>query len=357
MPTHRTGGEIKQDQIRYKNLLRQAEEQLLAGGLKTHEIKEFLEEPQKLISNVLFWRKQANGLAVFVCRNSFQYFCLPLSFREGITIGERFYLKPLLPLLGDLPRYHLLALSQNSIQLYEGNSLALRELVVPGLPSNIQEVLQIDEPDRQVRFRGAPGGGDRGAMMSGHGAEMEDTKENLLKYFRVIDRALRNHLRDGKAPLVVAGVDYLFPIYREANSLSQLMDESVPGNPKSLSLEELHRLSWAIVEPRFNRARENALAQYRRFYGTGLATAEIEAIVPAAYHGRVAQLMLARGARCRGLFDSERDAVTVTEEQEPAGEDLLDLAAIHTYLAGGEIFIMPRDEMPDHRSQAAILRY
>lgn len=358
MPTHRTGGEIKQDQIRFKNLLRKAEERLATLGLRTQGVLEFLAPLQKLASNVLFWRKQIDGLALFVSREAFHSFSLPVSFEELVLISDRFHLKPLLPLFGQFPRYYLLALSQNQVRLYEGASARLWEVDVKGLPENMQAALQYDEPEKQVRFRGAAaGGGDRGALMSGHGAEIDDTKENLLKYFRQIDRALREYLRDETAPLVVAGVEYLFPIYKEVNNYSNMMEECIPGNPEELSPEVLHRQSWPIVKPFFMRAIENAVAQYRRFSGTGLASNDIEAIVAAASHKRVSHLFVARGARQWGFSDSERDFVKLLDGQEPGSEDLLDSAALHTYLSGGAVYVLPPEEMPDYSPLAAVLRY
>ncbi len=358
MPTHRTGGEIKQDQIRFKNLLRNAEERLAALGLRTQESLDFLAPLQKLTSNVLFWRKQIDGLAFFVSRDVFHSFSLPVSFEELVLISDRFHIKPLLPLFGQFPRYYLLALSQNQVRLYEGASVRLWEVDVKGLPENMQVALHYDEPEKQVRFRGGQAaGGDRGAMMSGHGAEIDDTKDNLLKYFRKIDRGLREYLRDETAPLVVAAVEYLFPIYREVNSYANLMEEGIPGNPEGLSSEALHRLSWPIVKPFFRRAIEAAIAQYRRFSGTGLASNDIEVIVAAASHGRIANLFIARGARQWGFIDPEKDFVKLLDGQEPGSEDLLDFAAVHTYLSGGAVYVLAQDEMPDYNRVAAAFRY
>jgi len=45
-----------------------------------------------------------------------------------------------------------------------------------------------------------------------------------------------------KAPLVLAGVEYLFPIYQEANTYPDLVEEGITGNPENLKPEELHDL-------------------------------------------------------------------------------------------------------------------
>jgi hypothetical protein len=49
MPAHRAGRETEQDPIRFKNLLRQAEERLHAEGMRSAEARNFLKEPQRLL--------------------------------------------------------------------------------------------------------------------------------------------------------------------------------------------------------------------------------------------------------------------------------------------------------------------
>ncbi|PIV00597.1 MAG: hypothetical protein COS57_15555, partial [Syntrophobacterales bacterium CG03_land_8_20_14_0_80_58_14] len=236
MPTFRTGAESQQNQIRLRNLLRSAEEKLLAGGLRPQEIKTLLEPAQALPGNVLFRRRQSDGLALFISADLFRCFCLPETFGELIIVADHFHVKPLLPLLGSDNRFYILALSQKEVRLLEGTGKNIREIELESVPGSLAEALQYDELGKQIRFRtGAAGGGDHSTMVSGHGAELDDAKDNLLKYFRLIDRGLHDLLRDERAPLVLAGVDYLFPIYREANTYPRLIEEGIPGNPQGIS--------------------------------------------------------------------------------------------------------------------------
>ncbi|MDD5099448.1 MAG: hypothetical protein PHP66_00715 [Syntrophales bacterium] len=358
MPTFRTGVESQQNQIRLRNLLRKAEEKLLAGGLRPQEIKALMEPAQALPGNVLFWRKQSDGLALFLSADLFRSFCLPEAFAEQITVADRFHIKPLLPLLGGNKRFHILALSQNEIRLLEGTVRNAREIELESVPKNLEEALGYDELGKQVRFRsGAAGGGDRSAMVSGHGAEIDDTKENLLKFFRLIDRGLRDLLRDEGGPLVLAGVEYLFPIYREANTYPRLIEEGIPGNPQGISIDALHRSALKIVNPYFRKDEQDAVAQYRQSSGTGLTSADLREIVPATVHGRVGTLFAASDCRQWGSFNRESGAVEFHREMGPDSQDLLELAAVQTILNGGSVFILPPERMPDKGDLNAVFRY
>lgn len=358
MPTFRTGVEGQQNQIRFRNLLRRAEEKLLAGGMRSQEVKEFLEPAQALIGNVLFWRRQSDGLALFRAAGLFRCFCLPETFDELISVADRFHIKPLLPLLSGDRRFYILALSQKEVRLLEGTTHHVQEIELESVPKNLAEALQYDALEKQVRFRsGSGGGGDRSSMVSGHGADIDDTKENLLKYFRLIDRGLHDLLKEERAPLVLAGVEYLFPIYREANTYPRLLDGGIGGNPKGISAEALHRAAMEIVGPYFQKAEREAIAQYRQSSGTGLTSVDIGEIVPAAFHGRVGQLFVAAGRQQWGSYSLEKGVADLHPATETTGEDLLEIAAIQTFLNGGSVFILPLEEVPDARDLVAVYRY
>jgi hypothetical protein len=294
MPTFHTGAESQQNQSQLRNLLRSAEEKLLAGGLRPQDIKTLLEPAQALPGNVLFWRRQSDGLALFISADLFRCFCLPEAFGELIVVADHFHVTPFLPLLGGDKRFYILALSQKEVRLLEGTGKNIREIELESVPGSLAEALQYDELEKQIRFcAGTAGGGDHSTMVSGHGAEIDDTKGNLLKYFRLIDRGLHDFLRDERTLLVLAGMEYLFPIYREANTYPRLIEEGIPGNPQGISAETLHHATLKIVSPYFQKAEHDDDAQYRQSSGTGLASADSQEIVPAAHHGRVGLLLVA----------------------------------------------------------------
>ncbi len=358
MPTYRVGAEAQQNQIRLKNLIRLAEEKLLAGGCRPQEAKTLLEPVQGLTGNMIFWKHQSEGLAIFISSSVFNYYCLPENFDELIVVADHFHVKPLLPVLSGDDRFYILTLSQNEIHLFAGTKQNVREVEIDAIPQSLAAALQYDDLEKQVRFhRGGQRGGERSSMISGHGADLDDSKENILKYFRQIDKGLHDLLRDERIPLVLAGVDYLFPIYKEVTTYTHLMDEGITGNPKGMSTEQLHRQAWAIVDPCFQKVENDAIAQYRQSSGTGLTSRDIMEIVPAAYHGKVGSLFIATGYQQWGVFDPVSDKVDLSETMETGGEGLVDFAAIQTFLHGGAVFVLTQEKMPDEAPLTAIFRY
>ena len=359
MPTHRGGAESQQDQIRFKNLFREAEQTLLKTGFRSQHVKGFLEPAQKLLKGTSFWQQQIDGLSVFLCQDMFRYFRFPYRFKELVVVTDRFHTKPLLPLLSGEGQFYVLSLSQNQVSLLQGSRYGIVEVDLEGVPESLADVLRYDDREKQLQFHtGTPGGmGKRSPMFHGHGAGADDAKDNILRYFRQIDKGLNKMLKDEQAPLVLAGVEYLFPIYSEANTYPYIVKKGIAGNPERLSPEDLHEVAWTIVQPYFKKAEKNAVAKYKKFVGTGKTSSDVRKIVSAAYHGRVESLFVAVGVQSWGTFDSSQDIVQLHQEAELADADLLDFAAIQTFLQGGSVFVLEPDQVPDEALLAAVFRY
>ncbi|HEU19168.1 MAG TPA: hypothetical protein ENO00_07295, partial [Deltaproteobacteria bacterium] len=169
MPTHRRGRETEQDPIRFKNLLRQAEEHLQSKGLRSPEAMEMLKPAQRLLNDPVFWRHQSDGLAVFVSSEGCRHYSLPLLFEELAVISDRFHLKPILPLFTGDGHFYILALSQKQVRLLEGTRYTVDEIDLEGMSTSIAEVLQYERFEKQLQFHtGTAGGGGDGGGVSGY---------------------------------------------------------------------------------------------------------------------------------------------------------------------------------------------
>jgi hypothetical protein len=359
MPTHQVFPETKQDPIRFKNLLREAEVRLKTVGLRSPETKKLLKPAKALIKDGLFWQYQADGLVVFISSQGFFYYRLPLKFDELLVVTDRFHIKPLLPLFSNEGRFYILAMSQNEVRLFQCTRRIINQIDLKGVPNSLADALKYDDPEKQLQFhtRTPSGTGQRAAIFHGQGVGTDDAKNNILRYFQQVDSGLRSILREERAPLVFAGVDYLLPIYREANSYPHLMENGIPGNPEGLKGEELHEEGWKIVEPYFLNAQEEAIAKYKQWVGGERTSNSLKEITLAAYDGRIEILFVAVGVQQWGVFDLDKLAVHLHPEPEPGDEDLLDLAAVYTYLNGGTIYAVKPEDMPDETPLAAIFRY
>jgi hypothetical protein len=233
------------------------------------------------------------------------------------------------------------------------------EIDLESMPQSMAETLQIECFDKQTQFHTGTSSahtGDRAGMFHGHDPSDED-KIRILRWFHKIDDELPNFIVGRQSPIVLAGVEYLFPLYKEVNSYPHLVEEGIPGSPEELRPEELHTQAWPLVQPFFMQAQEQAAAQYRQLSGTVQTTTDVKETVMAAHHGRVDVLFVALGIQVWGAIDLSTNTVHEHEDHEPGDEDLLDLAAIQTILNGGIVYAVEPEQVPDHAPLAAVFRY
>ena len=275
-------------------------------------------------------------------------------------INDRFHIRPLLPLFNNEGRFYLLALSQNEVRLLEGTKLTVRRVDIEAadMPKSLADALRFDEFERQLQFHSGGGGtpGPGGAMYFGNDSIKDDAKTNILRYFQQIDHGLHDLLRDQRIPLVLAGVDYLMPIYKEANTYNYLMEQSLSGNQRLENAKSLHAQAWEIVGPYYQREQEKVLERYGQFAGTGLASSDAGVVVPAAIQGRVDSLVVGMGVSIYGAYRADTHTVELGENVAGA-EDLADLASVYTLINSGEVYAMSRELMPAGDGLAAVFRY
>ena len=228
MPTHRTGREQQQDPIRFKNLVVRAQERLLGYGLRRPEVQALMRPAESLLKNGDFWQHQSDGLAIFLSSDFSQTYRLPSRFKELLAIANNFHIKPLLPLFSTNGQFYILAVSLNEIRLFLATRDTVSEMQLPNVPTSMQEALFMDDPEKHLDFhtgtKNPSTPGSRPAVFHGQGVQSdEEDKKNILRYFQYVDKGLSALFDDTTIPMVLAGVDYLLPIYHEANTYNGLL--------------------------------------------------------------------------------------------------------------------------------------
>jgi hypothetical protein len=362
LSTHRTGMDIQQDPIRLKNLLKEAEQQLSARGVKLSVTHNILEPAVKLLQDSYFWQHQSNGLAIFLSGKGFYCYRLPLNFKEMLVIADYFYIKSLLSLFTGDGQFYVLALSQNHVRLLHSTRYNINEVDIRQVPGSLVEALRNDNNEAHLQMHTSCTAGStpgRSSIFHGHGGGGENAKNDLLRYFRQINEGLVEVLKGIWSPLVLAGVEYLLPIYKEANTYPHLIDSVIKGNPDLLSAEELHKSSWDIISPLFLKAQEEATARYIQLSGQGseMVSDTLENIIPAAFKGQVKTLFIATEMQQWGSFNRIMNIVQLHEKEESGDEDLLDLVAVISFMKGGTVYLVNPEKMPGGTFVAAVFRY
>lgn len=359
-PTHPAGPEIRQDPIRHKNALSEVEDKLTEMGWEAEEIKKLL-KPAQALDYQEFWQYQGKGLSIFIAPNFFQYYTLPITVEELVVVGDCFQVKPLMPLLTNNGIFYLLALSQNQVKLFQGSHYSISEISVDSIPHSLAEALKYDDPETDVlAHTGNPGAAaGQTSILQSQNVGFEDHNSQIKRFCQQIDKGLKDQFENENIPLVLAGVEFVTSIYKEANSMPNLMDEVIEGNPENISPDELHQEAWKIVEPYFHQSQERANTEYKELTGNApeKVSHDLKEIVKAAYFQRIDTLFIAADQQQWGQFNPEENTVDLHSQPQPEDDDLLNLAALQTFLNGGTVYVTEPKEVPAEAVAAAIFRY
>ena len=362
-PTHRSFPERQQDPIRFKHLLRELEDSLKQQG-RGDQAKALLKPFQDLMNDPDFWNSNRDGLAVFGAVDYFEVFRLQRSVPELAVANDRMHLKPLLRIAQSADRYQILAITLNSVRLFEGNRDGIDEVRLgDGVPKTLEEALGRDLTEKgQTGFpQGYSRASERGDPMqveSGGAGRQDEIDRDRERFFREVDRAiLEHHSRKSRLPLILAALPEHQFHFRKLSHNEFMLSEGIESDASLLSHDELRQKSWMVVQPRYIKRLEGFINQYGVSHGQGLATDQLEQIGQATLEGRVATLLVEAERQIPGVVDKQQGKAVAVEDDTATTPDLLDELTIWTLEQGGEVIAVPTERMPTQSGAAAIYRY
>lgn len=327
------------------------------------ELSRFSSNTRELLDPLRSWDavgEDRNGkgktLVVFRSPDFFYRMWLRADIGERIKVGPQFFIRPLLPLMTD-PVFCVLALSLNDVRLLRCTLDSSEQVPLTGALTSFDAYMNSAKPDHVLENRSSagPSSGSSKGVTGSTGTESEDRGEYVAHYFRQLDRALNNALRETSEPVVLVGVEFELSLYRSISTYPRLLGEGVHGAPNGLKGGEMH--ARAIEALRRHRAAilDQILAEYNHLAGGGRATNRLKEIVTAAHDGRVVKLIVSDSLEQPGAMDEATHQVT---GNNTGGEyDLLNNAAVETILHAGQVFVAPNKKMPNGSPLAAIFRY
>jgi len=238
------------NRIQLKNLLKEARQLLTDEKLSAREITAMLQPVEKLLDGDEFRANHRHSLALFIHPDFFVYYRLPAEeTTPSVRIDNRFHVQPIVELISTNPAYYVLLLNHNNVQLLKGDCYHIESFQLPGLPVNMQQELNIDEQPKELQTH-TVAAASRGKGSEGFHGQYEETqidKEMLTQFFRRIDHKLHDALKDSTIPLIIAGVDYLLPLYRQVSTYSYLLGDEIHGSLEHATLDIVREQACQLV--------------------------------------------------------------------------------------------------------------
>lgn len=347
VPMERKGAETQQNPLHLKAAHKEAADRLLDEEIRRSDVEAMLEPVERLIDDHDFMQSQEDGLALFIEGDGLRHFRVPIGFEQLVVVGDRFHLKPLLPFLTADGEFYVLAISHNQVRLLRGSHWRVSEVELADVPRSLRDALWYKQTEPALQSHATRAGG--ALTFHGHGLGEQSSEEDLKEFFRQVDTGVRTVI-DQHTPVVLAGVQYLHPLYRDVTGLN-VLDEAIAGNPDELSAEDLHNRAWPLVNEVFAERRRRAEEQV----GAANTSTSLDDVLMGAVQGRVDVLFVPRGEQRWGSLD--RDTLRVELDGEDGRSDLYDLAAMETWRHRGQVYVVDPQELPGEGEVAAVFRY
>lgn len=360
LPTHVVGADTRENTIRFKNRLKDAERQLQELGYNEGSAETFLQAAYARVEDNNFWQHQQHGLAVFVSSEGTQEYLLPASPEEITVVAPHVHIKPLLPLLSHDEHFFVLAVSLNDVRLFEASRYRIDEVALPeDAPANMADTLRFDYREEHVEHFTVSAGG--ASVFQGQGSGKDDRDTNILRFLRSLDNGVRQVLEPhgARIPLVFAGDKGIFPVYQQANHYQGLLEDAITGNPDEHDAQTLHQQAWQLLEPRisaqFDRAKANYLQASER--DAEHASNVLRDVLLAAFDSRIETLFVAKDSYVWGRYDRDQRHIEVHDAPQSGDSDLLDIVALQTLLMGGQVHVAEQEHLPNQCQVAAVYRF
>lgn len=275
-------------------LLKTAAAELAEQGLSRSEAAELLAPIEELAGDSSYWRRQSRGFAAFAAPGFHLAVRIPIEVEADLTVSDRFRVVPLVPLLENSGRAYVLALSKNSVRLFDATRNTIAQLPQGGIPTDFDAVVG-ELPEHQLQQR-AVGGGH--AAFHGHGGS-DDTDSMLTeKFLRGVGEAVGAELGTARSqPLVLAAVAEYLPIFTAVCPYPVIHDEVIAGNPEHTSPDELRSQAWRLLAARTAAAEAEEAERALSLVHNGRGSLDLAEVAQAAGEGRVETLYLPRDAR------------------------------------------------------------
>jgi hypothetical protein len=344
--------EIGVDRLTLKDLVRDARRRLrAASGLRSPAIDELLAPADALLA-AEWWPLGCRGYAFFSGPGLSMHLQLDVDVPTLSVVADRFVVTPLVAAIEHDDRFYVLALSQNRVRFLRGNHGGLVDAPVPGLPASRADALWYEHHERQTNVHGGSHQGADRTIGTVHGSPSEHDlrKDQLLRFFRIVDDKLRRVLREEPAPLFVAGVDYELAIYREANRFPHLAGLLDTGNPERLSTGQLHDRVWPAAASVLDSPRRALLDRVEQ---TPSPLTSIRAILAACRERRVAALLVAPNRLEWGQLEAA-DGHPVHDSDDV---DLVSVVIGAALEQGADLYRLAPGELKGDPAVAAVARY
>lgn len=335
--THRTKPDYLDDGLRLKNLIKDAEERLMADTTKRNA-KSLIEKLNKLAAEIDH-SQNLESLMLFVNDEVAEYTRLPIKVEDRVVIDETFATRDLIRAMHLESHYYILVLSQEKIRLIEAmNDKVVQEFGKPFPYENTQFF---------SRNRAA-------------NAIAAKQTSLIAEYFNQADKKV-NELRKGNPlPVLICGLEENHNEYgkiadNKHSILDVFLDKNKINDPAHSIVEE----GWEIVKDYVTKINNERKEELKRAVGENKFLSDTNEIWNAISQGKIQTLFIEQGLFQPAIIKDGEIVYVSDEERNDTGiiDDIFDEMIEANMDFGGDVVFLPKGELTKFNGFGAVTRY
>lgn len=335
--THRTMPDNQKDPLVLKNLIKEAEQRLLANQSK--------KDAQKLVNRLAELETKIDhshnleSLILFVNEDISEYIRLPISVVDRVVIDNTFATRDIVRGLHLDSGYYVLVLSQQKVRLIEAfNDKVVAEITNPFPIENNQ-------------------------FYSTNKAELSNASRqtNLVaEFFNRVDKEVNRIRKDNPLPVLICTEESNYHEYLKiADQKQSFYNTFLNKNRVDEKAHTIVEEAWKIVTE-YNVNNNNARkVELQKAVSNGRFLSDVNDIWKAIHEGRVQTLFVEQGLFQPAIIEEGSVTLVSTDikSQKEVIDDIYDEMIELNMDYGGDVVFLPKGELKDFDGFGATTRY
>jgi hypothetical protein len=325
--THRTYPDNASDEIKLKNLLKEAEDRVIAEFGK-RPVALLLEKIES-VATELDVNYNLDSLHIFLSNETKQIVksAWPTS-NEGVHISDSFAVRSIIKSYNRSESYLVMLFSQSGVQLYE----ALNDGI-------IQEIRNEDFPFSENRHYNTH---------SDKGSDPKHLDDLVREFLNKVDKALvKVHNETDLNCVVICTEDNYSRLQQVADKPSIYLGYSAIDYNKT-ETHQIVKQSWEIIKSQQKERRSKAIAEIKEAVAQSKVLTDLQEIFQASIDGRADLLIVHQDFSQAVLMTSDRTfELTNDRTEQNAIDDIISNIAWEVLSKKGRVFFTSQDEIKE----------
>lgn len=334
--THRTLPDNQKDAILLKNLVKEAENRLLADFAKT-EVRELVDKLNTLAGSIDH-RQNLESLILFVNRDIAEFIRLPIPVEDRVVIDNTFATRDLIRGLHNQVSYYVLVLSRDEARLIEASD------------------------DKVVKELGFPFPFKNELSQTANNQPSDATRQGNLtaEFFNQVDKIVNQARKNNPLPVLISSEQENYHAYlKVADQPGTVFDTFLSRNKHTGQDYAIVSDAWKIIRDYNTNKNNERKAELQKAVSLNKFVSDTNEIYRAIKEGRIQTLFVEQGLFQPAVIKNDQIVYVSDDQREDLGviDDIYDELIELNMDFGGDVVFLPKGELTKFNGFGAITRY